>query len=193
MKGSERLGGQLGPHRFGAVWVPSAVFRAVDFGSSPLLSGHERASRRFSSVCFSSGSLRVGGSIPPSSTTSIHRVSDCIAGSVFVLGRFGVPILRGESVGKTREAVFWHYPFYPTDYPSFTPAAAIRSGRYKGIYFYEDDRFEVYDLERDVGETRDISSVAPDVANRLKTRLHSWQESVGATYPRPNPAYATAL
>ncbi len=103
-----------------------------------------------------------------------------------------LPILRGESGGATREAVFWHYPFYPTDYPGFTPAAAIRSGRYKGIYFYEDDRFEVYDLERDIGETHDLSKVAPDVANRLKTRLRSWQESVGATDPRQNPAYETA-
>jgi len=100
-----------------------------------------------------------------------------------------VPVLRGDSEGTTRETVFWHYAFYPTDYPAFTPAAAIRSGRYKGIYFYEDGRFEVYDLDRDLGETRDLSEVEPEIASRLKTSLHAWQESVGATNPRPNPAY----
>ena len=100
-----------------------------------------------------------------------------------------VPALRGDSQGATRRTVFWHYPFYPTDYPGFTPASAIRSGRYKGIYFYEDDRLEVYDLDRDLGERRDLSEVEPHVAHRLKTTLHTWQESVGAKNPRPNPAY----
>lgn len=99
------------------------------------------------------------------------------------------PVLRGGGGSVTREEVFWHYPFYPTDYPGFTPAAAIRRGRYKGIYFYEGDRFEVYDLERDVGETRDIGNVEREVADLLRRRLREWQESVGATDPRPNPAY----
>ena len=100
-----------------------------------------------------------------------------------------VPVLRGDSRGATRRTVFWHYPFYPTDYPGFTPASAIRSGRYKGIYFYEDDRFEVYNLEHDLGETRDLSEVEPEVADRLKTGLDTWLKSVGAKQPRANPAY----
>lgn len=103
-----------------------------------------------------------------------------------------VPVLRGESPRAEPRAVYWHYPFYPTDYPGFTPASAIRSGRYKGIYFYEDDRFEVYDLERDVGETRDLGPVEPDLAERLRASLDTWMESVGARRPRPNPARVEA-
>jgi arylsulfatase A-like enzyme len=100
-----------------------------------------------------------------------------------------VPILRGKSAESSRGAIYWHYPFYPTDYPGFTPAAAIRTGRFKGVYFYEDDRFEVYDLERDLGETQDVSAVEPAIANRLRASLRAWQKSVGATHPRRNVAY----
>jgi arylsulfatase A len=100
-----------------------------------------------------------------------------------------VPVLRGDDTTAVRRTVYWHYPFYPTDYPGFTPASAIRSGRYKGIYFYEDDRFEVYDLEADPGETRDLGRVESRLADRLHASLELWLESVGAKLPRPNPAY----
>ena len=39
-----------------------------------------------------------------------------------------VPLLRGQTEHLQREALYWHYPHYPTDFPGFTPASAVRSG-----------------------------------------------------------------
>lgn len=97
--------------------------------------------------------------------------------------------LRGEPASTSRDEVYWHFPYYPSDAPDFTPAAAIRSGDYKGIHFYEDDRFELYDLAADIGETRDLAATQPDVARRLQESLRRWQDEVGASLPRPNPRF----
>ncbi len=97
-----------------------------------------------------------------------------------------VPLLKG---GKTldREAIFWHYPHYHGS--GSTPAAAVRAGRYKLIQWFEDDRVELYDLEKDPGERRDLSRELPEVRERLLALMRNWREQVGAKLPRVNPDY----
>jgi arylsulfatase A-like enzyme len=97
--------------------------------------------------------------------------------------------LRKAIVGEglERDAIFWHYPHYGNQ--GGTPAAAVRSGEWKLIEFFEDDRVELYHLDDDVREERDLADHRPDAVEELRTRLREWQDDVGAEFPRENPAY----
>ena len=98
-----------------------------------------------------------------------------------------VPLLKGEG-SLDRKAIYWHFPHYGSTTGS-SPSAAVRSGNYKLIEFYEDDRIELYDLKKDIGEKHDLSAKMPEKAAELKKMLHEWQKSLNAKMPTPNPDY----
>ncbi len=87
----------------------------------------------------------------------------------------------------SRDAIYWHYPHYHSG--SATPYSAIREGDWKLIEYYEDERVELYNLERDPGETQNCAEVDVDVRERLRTMLHAWRQEVGAQDPTPNENY----
>ncbi|MEF8851758.1 MAG: sulfatase [Haloarculaceae archaeon] len=102
--------------------------------------------------------------------------------------------LDGESLraavdgdGFDRDAVFWHYPHYGNQ--GATPAAAVRSGRWKLVEFFETGHVELYDLDRDVREDHDVSDYRPEKADELLATLREWREDVGARLPEENPEY----
>lgn len=99
------------------------------------------------------------------------------------------PVLRGTG-GLKREAIFWHYPHYQLYHEhGTTPYGAIRWGDYKLIEYYDDMRVELYNLARDLGETRNLATSEPAVVKRLRDRLHAWRAEVKAQMPNPNPKY----
>lgn len=103
------------------------------------------------------------------------------------------PLLRagGRRPGNwKRDDLFWHYPHYHPG--GATPYSAIRSGNWKLIQFHEDNRAELYDLEKDPGETTDLAARTPNKVRDLRARLHHWREQVGAQMPVPNPDYDPA-
>ncbi len=104
-----------------------------------------------------------------------------------VEGMSFLPVLAGEADAPARDAVFWHYPHYGNQ--GGTPGSSIRSGRYKLIEFFETGRLELFDLESDIGESRDLANELPGVRDRLHGLLVAWRESVDAKIPRPNPDY----
>ena len=108
-------------------------------------------------------------------------VPDGVEGTSFL------PVLRGEADGVDREAIFWHYPHYGNQ--GGTPGSSVRSGRYKLIEFFESGRLELYDLDSDPGENRDLSAELPGVRDRLHGLLTSWRERIEARLPEPNPGY----
>ncbi len=111
------------------------------------------------------------------------------------VGRKDTPkqVLDGESLmsllrrsGKLeRDAIFWHYPHYHHS----TPAGAIRRGDWKLIEFFEDDRLELYNLEEDIAEAKNLAREKPEIARRLQRRLAGWRRSVNAAMPTPNPDF----
>lgn len=96
------------------------------------------------------------------------------------------PLLKG---GKRldRDALFWHYPHYGNQGGS--PGAAIRSGPWKLIEFFEDRRVELYNLSEDIGEKNDLAARMPGKAKALQAQLHAWQKETGALFPKPNPRF----
>ena len=97
--------------------------------------------------------------------------------------------LDGESLrplfngGKLkRDALFFHYPHFAF-HKANRPGSAIRSGKYKLILRYDDDSVELFDLEKDLGEKKDLAEVKPEVAQRMKARLNTWLEKTKAGVP----------
>lgn len=98
-----------------------------------------------------------------------------------------LPLLEQETEVLDREALYWHYPHYHPGGAS--PYSAIRQGNYKLIEFLEDKHLELYNLEDDIGETNNLISKVPEVANDLYNQLETWRKEVDAQEPVPNPKY----
>lgn len=94
--------------------------------------------------------------------------------------------LRGGPA-PDREALFWHYPHYHPG--GATPHSAVRMRDWKLIHFFEDDRVELYDVVRDIGETTDLAAKEPQRVAAMRARLDQWRSAIGAQLPVPNPAY----
>jgi hypothetical protein len=97
-----------------------------------------------------------------------------------------VPLLNGEEK-LSRDAIYWHYPHYGNQGGS--PGSAVRSGDYKLIEYFEDGHLELYDLDRDIGETENLIDSRPEIADSLYEQLSKWRLEVEARYPKANPAY----
>lgn len=100
-----------------------------------------------------------------------------------------VPLLRQTGDIKRTE-LYWHYPHHQHyQLGGATPYSAIRSGDYKLIEFFNDNRVELYHLGEDIGELQDLAAKLPDVTRKLHERLHAWRREIGAQMPTPNPRY----
>lgn len=101
-------------------------------------------------------------------------------------GRSLIGLLEERGV-LDREAVFWHYPHYSNN--GSTPAASVVSGPWKLIRYFEDDRLELYNLDHDISESREIAAAHEDVRDRLARMLSEWIEEIEAKIPEPNPGW----
>ncbi|WP_287624747.1 MULTISPECIES: sulfatase [Parabacteroides] len=96
------------------------------------------------------------------------------------------PLLLGEKM--ERGPVFWHYPHYSGGLGGH-PSAAVRSGDYKLIEFFEDNHVELYNVVEDVSEQHDLSVSRLDITDRLRSELHVWYKKVNALMPVKNSYY----
>ena len=107
-----------------------------------------------------------------------------------------MPILRGENHELKDRALFWHFPGYLQKYSGMngrwraTPASVVRQGPWKLIEQYETDTIELYHLEDDISESRNLAQAKPEIAHRLLKTLREWQQMTDApTDFEPNPKY----
>jgi arylsulfatase A len=103
-----------------------------------------------------------------------------------------VPLLKGSG-GLKRDAIYFHYPHY--HHLGYKPASAVREGDYKLIEWYEptllgeENQISLFNVREDVGETRDLSKQMPELAAKLREKLHQWRKAVGAREMSVNPNY----
>ncbi len=101
-----------------------------------------------------------------------------------------VSILKNPDVvqrGFFERELYWHYPHYHAGGDG--PYGAIRSGRWRLIESYEEMSVELYDLDRDLGESNNLAEKMPEKAKELRTKLHAWRKNIGAQMPSVNPNF----
>lgn len=100
--------------------------------------------------------------------------------------------LDGISVLKTwknpqrpipRDALYWHYPLDRPHFLGGESAGAVRLGNWKLIEFFDDHRVELFQLDHDPEEKRNVAKEFPHVVSRLQTRLNRWRQEVDARIP----------
>lgn len=97
------------------------------------------------------------------------------------------PLLLGEGEALGDRPMLWHFPHY--NMHGATPATALRVGPLKLIRFYETGREELYDLERDPGETTDLAGARPEQLREMGRHLAAQLDASRAKMPVVNPAY----
>jgi len=80
-----------------------------------------------------------------------------------------LPTIMGRGRQKKHRYLYWEY--------FGQPSQAVRMGRWKGIQFYNRDRskrpFELYDLDRDIAESKNIASENPEIVARIRKIMDS--------------------
>lgn len=106
------------------------------------------------------------------------------------------PAILGK--GPVRTQVFCHFPHggenQAQQIPGFLPSAYVRDGDWKLIRFFAanpdgTDRFELYNLRDDIGETRNLATEHPDIVGRLAKSLEEFLKDTEAVIPQVNPDY----
>ena len=108
-----------------------------------------------------------------------------ISASKKVSGISLVDLLKGNKKPELAcRPLFWHFPHYANQ--GGTPGSSVRKGRYKLIEFYETGKYELYDLQDDPGETKNLIDIEHEAARELKQELDTWKANVCARIPEKN-------
>ena len=97
------------------------------------------------------------------------------------------PLLADEDQLE-RKSLFWHFPHY-NGHPSSYPSSVIRKGDWKLIQTFDPPRVELYNLNDDLGETKDLADQESERRSDLLNELQNWRDSVRAEMMLPNPNY----
>ena len=109
-----------------------------------------------------------------------------------------VPFLNDPTQSLDRSLV-WHFPYYHPErgyaraiesigvndfvVSETHPQSAMRRGNVKVVYHYEDERAELFDLQKDASEQKDVSRMYPELAERMMSRLMEELRGMNARFP----------
>ncbi|MGB0257293.1 MAG: sulfatase [Coraliomargarita sp.] len=106
-----------------------------------------------------------------------------------------VPLLQNRPADFAKRAVFIHEPYYRPDHmvegsPMTSPSSVMIEGDYK-LIAYHDGVMRLYDLSKDISESKDLSGSMPERTERMKKALAKWRvENIPVRYDTSaNPAY----
>lgn len=105
-------------------------------------------------------------------------------------GKSLTSLLKGAKT-LDRKALYWHFPHY-SNHGMQSPGAAIRSGDFKLLEYFENQTVQLFNLKADPGEQNDISKSQPAKAKELRDMLHVWQKDVSARMMENNPDYVSS-
>ena len=93
------------------------------------------------------------------------------------------PLLEGKT-NKTHPQMVWDFPHYHGS--GWTPGRALRNGPWKLVYFFEDNRYELYHILKDPGEQTDLATQEEFKLNEMKKLLNKWVIEMDAQSPTKN-------
>jgi arylsulfatase A-like enzyme len=94
-------------------------------------------------------------------------------------------VLQGEELGD--RYLFWHYPHYGNQ--GGEPSTILRFKNWKLIQYLEDQRLELYDLSKDIGEKNNIVRQYPEMALEMLKNMNEYRMDTNALMPTPDPRY----
>ena len=90
-------------------------------------------------------------------------------------------ILADANADLGRDALYWHLPGYLIGSGRDQhPQSVIRSDKWKLLYNYEDQSYELYDLETDISEANNVAEANPDTVRSLGLKLMNWLNETDA-------------
>ncbi len=90
------------------------------------------------------------------------------------------PLLAGKSQDIRPDLFFWHEPNF---WAHSGPESSVREDKWKLIYFYATQKWELYDLSKDIGEKSDLASKYPEKAGALAEKLITYLKKNNANFP----------
>ena len=99
-------------------------------------------------------------------------------------GKSFVPMLKQKGTTATDRHLIWHYPneWGPSG-PGIGATSTIRKGDWKLIYYHLDQRFELFNLKTDIGETQNLANDQPEELKKLAKALTDYLIDVDAQMP----------
>ena len=160
--------------------------------------GDNRPLRGFKGTLYEGGIripwiVRWPGKVKPGSTCATPVISmDCYPTLLDVAGLPPTPDhpvdgksllpLFEQSGRLDRDAVYLHYPNYAF-HKKNRLGGVIREGEYKLIKRYRDGELELYHLNSDIGEKKNLAAQSPELAGFMERKLEAWLRETGAKMP----------
>ena len=96
----------------------------------------------------------------------------------------GIDLSNLSQEKNKRDYIFWHFPHYHGSL--WKPGSAIRSGDWKLLKFYEENKLELYNLKDDLSEQTDLSSKYPLVVKKLSYKMDEMLAEMNGKVPTIN-------
>ena len=108
------------------------------------------------------------------------------------------PIFNGKKFSE-RE-LYFHFPVYLEAYnvhkdngtdPLFRtrPGTVVIKDNWKLHHYYEDNKFELYNLEKDISESTNLADINIEKKDELLSKLNNWRKNRNAPIPSKLNAY----
>lgn len=101
-------------------------------------------------------------------------------------GKSVVSLLKPQGT-IDRNAIFWHYPHYHPG--GSVPHSVVRKGKWRLLHNIYTGEYELYNLEKDIGEKQNLADTEVEIKEELIQELENWKEKVDAQMPLPNPDF----
>ena len=99
-------------------------------------------------------------------------------------GKSFVPMLLQAGTSAKNRNLFWHFPnkWGPTG-PGIGTTSTVRSGDWKLVYWYKDQKAELFNISEDIGEKHDRAATEPAKVKELSEILGNYLRRVDAQRP----------
>jgi len=90
-------------------------------------------------------------------------------------------VLGGQNPDWSGRGLYWHQPHqWGANGPGIWPFSSVRRGQWKLIFNHALRNFELYNLENDLSETKNLAELQPKRVEALAEDLSTWLEKTGA-------------
>jgi arylsulfatase A-like enzyme len=92
-----------------------------------------------------------------------------------------MPLIKSKSMLE-RDYIHVYYPHYHGS--GSEPSYMVRKGKWKMIYFYENDEYELYNLDKDISESINLVGQHPELVLELNTYMQNWLHKTKSAQPK---------